>query len=260
MSDGAEGLFDMPRQPFLKHPNIRKNLDAPGKWKMGTATRRLRPQHIAKIGECLTQWPDVDTQLALLLASLTRANADAMVAVYAALRRSTPRVEAIKAAASVSLDKRGQALVEAIIRFVERVEVGRNALAHGHWGVSDFIPEGILWMHGITTIDFHVKHRQTEIINGQPFRANIQSDIFYYRLKDFDEISRNISLLCEVIFEFRTYFDGFHRDDNGPVSDAICARLESYVPIRQALSHLADYVFQPTPPKPKPRSRKPSQE
>src|SRR5271163_4406052 len=111
---------------------------------MGTATRRLRPQHIAKIGECLTQWPDVDTQPALLLASLTRANADAMVAVYAALRRSTPRGEAIKAAASVSLDKRGQALVEAIIRFVERVEVERNALAHGHWGVSDFIPEGIL--------------------------------------------------------------------------------------------------------------------
>jgi hypothetical protein len=182
----------MSRQPFLNHPAIRRAMrktphPAP-MWGMGSETRMQRPDHIAKIGECLTLWPDVDTQLALLLASLLKADAAPTVAVYSVLRRATGKAEAIRAAAAVSLDEPGQQLVAAILAVTQSIEGQRNDLAHGHWGASDLIPEGILWLDGTYTIDFHVKHRQRVVIERQIFDSDIQFRLYYYTLRDFDEI------------------------------------------------------------------------
>ncbi|MGD0565296.1 MAG: hypothetical protein ABSA66_19685 [Roseiarcus sp.] len=203
---------------------------------MGSAARLERPDHIAKIGECLTLWPDVDTQLALLLAALTKANTSGIVAVYSILRRSTGRVEAIKAAAGAMLDGEGQELISAIMVFLQTVEAARNDLAHGHWGCSHLIPEGILWLDGTYTINFHVKHRQTVIIERREFPTDILSNMYYYRIKDFEEIKKQILILCEVIFTMRVYVDSFHAKPTYHTNDAICAQLRSYGPIRQALA------------------------
>jgi hypothetical protein len=137
----------MPPKPFLKHPAVRRakrqTVTEP-KWAMGSDHRMERPEHIIKIGECLTYWPEVETQMALFLAALTRANALSTVAVYSILRRHTGKSEAIKAAVSVTLDKIGEELVAAILSYTKSVEGQRNDLAHDLWGILALTPDSIL--------------------------------------------------------------------------------------------------------------------
>jgi hypothetical protein len=215
-----------------------------------------RPEHIAKIGECLTLWPDVDLNLALLLASLTRANADAMVAVYATLRRSTARFEAIQAAARVSFDLTGQTLIAAVLKFAETVEGSRNDLAHGQWGISLLVPDAILWVSGAHSIDIHVKTRRSGIERRRIENDLTASRIFYYTLSDFGSIRQDINNLCDALWMVRSFLDNHHWAEDG-VSNAsaqLCAHIESFSAIRQALSQIDGYVLQPIPPTP-PRRR-----
>jgi hypothetical protein len=255
MSPDSLELEDMPRKPFLRHPAVHKAREQGFKWTMGSAARLERPEHIAKIGECLTLWPDVDTQLALLLASLTGANAGAMVAVYSVLRRSTGRMEALKAAADVHLDAQGREVIAAICMFVQSVEAHRNDLAHGQWGVSRLIPDGILWLDGAFAIDFHVRHRQTIIIEKQHHMSSskIEENLFYYKLNDFAHIRREIIAVCEVLFTMRTYVDGFyHKGRPYRTSIELLDRLKTFAPIRQALTQIIYGAGRSTPSEPDP--------
>jgi predicted protein tyrosine phosphatase len=246
----------MPRQPFLKHPEIRRNIDRGSKWSIGSEFRMQRPEHISKIGECLTTWPDVDAQLALLLAALTKSDAVPMIAVYSVIRRATGRYEAIKAAAKVCVNKTGQALIAAILSFVETVEQERNDLAHGHWGISRFLPKEILWVDGNYINEFAVRHRQRTTREKPYSRVEAVPDaVFYYRIKDFDIILRDIKHVCEAVYLFRSSLDMYEWDDVFSPNALLCARLESYAPIRQALTRINGYVLQPTQPK-QPRRRK----
>jgi hypothetical protein len=199
----------------------------------------------------------VDTQLALLLAALTRANATPMMAVYSVLRRATGRYDAISAAARVSVDTRGQALVSAILAFCEYVEGNRNDLAHGHWGISRLIPEGILWIDGTYAVSLHVEHRQKLWIQGTHFNADVTKEISYYTINNFHEILKDMRQLCEILFLFRAHFDTNRKHDVFAPSDALCARIESFSPIRQALSLIDGYVLQPTRPKPAQQQKAP---
>ena len=40
---------------------------------------------------------------------------------------------------------------------------------------------------------------------------NIENNLFYYTLKDFEGIRREMLSLCEATFTLRQYVDGFHR-------------------------------------------------
>jgi hypothetical protein len=154
----------MPRQLFFKDPKVlkfqRAHPNASDIFALNGTDEIKRPAHLTKIAMCLTLWPYIDLQLALLLAALTHANAPPMIAVYSILRRATGRYEAIKAAAEQALDKRGQAIIAAIVSFVKTVEAQRNDIAHGHWGVSAILPEVILWISGPDTINVHVKEKR----------------------------------------------------------------------------------------------------
>jgi hypothetical protein len=148
----------MPRQLFFRHPKIRRFSadDDRVRPAMGSMGRLKRPDHVSKIGLCLTYWPDVDMQLALLLAALTRAEAAPIVAVYSVIRHATGRHEAIKAAASVSLDFRGQSIISSILGYAKSIEGERNDLAHGYWGICELLPDCILWISGQNAIGSHV--------------------------------------------------------------------------------------------------------
>lgn len=172
-----------------------------------------------------------------------------MVAVYTVIRRSTGRTEAIKAAAKITLDEAGQQLVEALLIFLQSVEGQRNDLAHGHWGVSPAIPEGILWLDGSYTIDFHIKHRQTVIIEGTVLPVDIQSNLFYYTIKDLDEIRKLIGDVCEALFTLRTYIDSFRDESQYRTNEEVQTRLNTYAHIRQALARINGDANPPTPPK-----------
>ena len=150
----------MPRKPFLIMPQIRKALNSkPPKrpaWAIGPMFYDDRPDHVAKIGECLMWWPPVEIAMAELLAALLRANTDVTVAVYLTLRRQTARDEAILEAGKIALDFSGTEMLEAILSFSKSVEAERNSLAHGYWGHSHQIPKDILWISSADVIFYHI--------------------------------------------------------------------------------------------------------
>ena len=195
-----------------------------------------RPDHIALIGACLTLWPDIDMECAMLLAALTRANSSAIVAVYSVLRRATGKFEALSAAANVSLDKSGVEIVNAIISVIQSLEAERNDFAHGHWGVSDLIPEGILWIDGKYSIDYHVRHR---LIGRGHSLPELESRVFYYTKDDFERFRDSVFSLCENIRFLRRYLDRAPSHLHLPfrIEPEARARLEADGPISQALLH-----------------------
>jgi hypothetical protein len=248
----------MPRQPLFKHPTIQrlardgKTFDGPT---LGSGARLARPEHIAKIGLCLTLWPDIDLQLALLLAALTHADTAPMMAVYSVIRRATGRYEAIRAAASVSVNFRGQSIISAIMSFTQTVEGHRNDIAHGHWGIVEEIPDVIVWIHGSHAISTHVDKRMTDG-RGHQYHINFDtSHLFYYKIEHFDEIMKDIRSLRNILQAFTLHASNRDGDVFRP-SDALCARIETFAPIRQGLTRINGYVLQPTPPK-QPRRQKP---
>jgi len=128
----------LPRRPFLSTPEIRryiagKNIrSAPVA--IGRAFHKDRPDHAAQIGACLIAWPEVEMQMAALLAVLMKADTDAAMAVFLSLRRATARYDAISEAAKATLDAQGVEYVTAAMKVVQSVESERNALAHAQWG------------------------------------------------------------------------------------------------------------------------------
>jgi hypothetical protein len=173
--------------------------------------------------------------------------------------RATGRYEAIKATARIAMDTRGQALVAAILSFAEIAEGYRNELAHGHWGVSDILPDTILWANGSDIIDLYIdKDRIKE--EESHFVLWVDTDqLYYYRIKDFDGIIKTMKEVAYILSEFRMNITSSTQEGGERVfrpDDSLCAQVESYGPIRQALSRINGYALQPTPPKP-PRLRKP---
>ena len=120
----------MPRRPFLSTPEIRryiagKNIrSAPVV--IGRAFHKDRPDHAAQIGACLIAWPEVEMQMAALLAVLMKADTDAAMAVFLSLRRATARYDAISEAAKATLDAQGVEYVTAAMKVVQSVRIRKE--------------------------------------------------------------------------------------------------------------------------------------
>src|SRR5215472_7874771 len=116
-----------------------------GPWAIGPGVAEARPEHIALIGRCMTLWPDVLHQLGMLLGVLLGANSEAAVAVFSSFRNARMRRDALWAAAEYALDAQILELLNAIFVVIGSAEKERDHLAHGCYGISDSIADGILW-------------------------------------------------------------------------------------------------------------------
>ena len=126
----------MPRQPLPR--NLHK-----GPWLIGPGIVEQRLEHVAIIGRITTFWPDVVQQLGLLLGVMLGVNSEAAVALFATLRNARARREGLEAVAELNLDPEYHELFEAILTIVGAAEKERDHLAHGCYGMSEDIQDGI---------------------------------------------------------------------------------------------------------------------
>jgi uncharacterized membrane protein len=125
----------MPRQPFKPFADQNRG----GMIDIGTRATEKRPELFALVGKCLTSWPHIEGEMALVLGQLLGANNAAALAVFQTLRRSSAQRDAISEAAKATLSETDQELLTAILNVHKSVETERNALAHGH---LEHFPEG----------------------------------------------------------------------------------------------------------------------
>lgn len=202
----------MARNPLLKMPEIRKlqgkhpsNLPGLG---FGQFFFKDRPEHVALIGKCLMTWPVAEASMAVLLATLLRADTDSIIAVYQLLRRSTAKHAAVEQAATHALDAAGHDLIKALLSHSQSVERDRNDLAHAFWGICFEIDDGIAWVPQEHMTLTHVDYYRALVKDQKPaadekISEKLRESTFVYRKSDLQAIYQRINDLVFITNEFR---------------------------------------------------------
>jgi hypothetical protein len=103
----------------------------------------------------------VEAEMALYLGELLGTVTASTLAVFQALRRPSGQREAVLAAGRIELDDRDLELLEAILTVHKATETERTALAHGHFGISESVPDGRIWMNATDYVEIRMalKHK-----------------------------------------------------------------------------------------------------
>lgn len=222
---------NMGRQPLInKYPTVKPSF--------GPGFLEDRPQAAAIIARCIALWSDVESELARLLATLLQANTEPVVAVFLSIQNSRAQSDALNAAAEVVLNEEDYELFGAIMSVARAVERERNNLAHGRYGGSDQIKDGIIW---ISPKDL-TQHSMNVTLGGLTENATneLRKKCFVYELGDLEAIAANI----ETIHNHISFFIGYlvSRQTNPPATDQWRAeryvQLSSEPRIRQELSRI----------------------
>jgi hypothetical protein len=186
----------MPRQPYNRVVPTAE-LKA---FDIGTNSIGKRPHLEALVGNCLMAWPHVEAEMALVLGQLLGATNTAAIAVFQTLRRSTAQRDAI-AAATVGRSAAEIELVSAILNVHKSIEAERTALAHGHFGSADDVPDGLLWMN---TGDYITIRTELTLLSKMEMheerRKKIASMVYVYREPDLTQIMDDLRDLAWIWF------------------------------------------------------------
>jgi hypothetical protein len=203
----------MPRQP-LQLDRLKTSKPSVARW--GTKVFEDRPEQAALIGNCIVAWSHIEDQMAGVLTILLDASSAAAIAVYKVLRRSTARIEAIKAAAEITLNEEERKLLAAIIVFFQSVEKERNDLAHGTFMTFSSLPDDVIWIESSKRAIISAKHRNKETFILKRIRDSTQElleNAFSYRTTDIQTIFDQIKRLELIMTDALSYLNS---RDNPP--------------------------------------------
>lgn len=193
----------MPRQPISrKYPNAKPSF--------GPGFLEDRPKAAALVARCIALWTEVEVQKAQLLAMLLQANTEPAVALFLAIHNSRIQNAVLDAVATVVLTDEDYKLYSALMQYSASVEKERNALAHGNFGGSDKIKDGIAW---INPLDY-VRHGAEIKLTGvtEESMAALRDKVYVYELADLEKIAQDTEHLHTHLGFFTGYMFALHED------------------------------------------------
>jgi hypothetical protein len=191
----------MPPQPLSR---VRPKADAiadPG------ALRRV-PAIAAHVGEIVATWARIESTLGITLAGMLDAGVRASVAIYAAILNSKAQMDALEAAAKVTLEPKDFKLFGAVIILIKRAGSKRHKLAHWLWGYAPEIKDALLLFDPNAVLDLSVATSVfiKSVINGNyttEERSTLdKSRVFVYREKDMLEILNEVQNVDAISRKF----------------------------------------------------------
>ncbi len=186
----------MPRQPIAnKYPKVKATF--------GPGFLEDRPANAALVGRCIGLWSVFDLELARLLATLLKANTEAAVAVFLAIQNARVQGAVLVAAAETVLNEKDFDLFSALMVVVVSVEKERNALAHGIFGGSEHIKDGVAWINPSHLSRYQVQSKSKGVTKENQEWVN--SKIFVYEPADLETIARDIESLQLSVSAFIGY-------------------------------------------------------
>ena len=221
----------MARQPFL--PTYT------GKgWAIGMGMAAQKPELLNLIGECATIWPFVEHQMAMCLGLIMGSNTGPSLAVFSTLRTGRNQRDAVTAAASVVLNEQDQDLVAACWSVFGTAEKMRNDIVHGQWGISEEIPDGLLWVEA----KYHSQWNTSMIAApGTPLalaHADLARYFFVYTKRDFEEAINFIKGAWQIAMDLTVYLG---RSANAKETrDVLYFQLSKKPLVRTALVRLSE--------------------
>jgi len=199
---------NMPRQPLIKrYPHVRPTF--------GPGFLEDRPKAAALVARCIALWTEVETEEARLLATMLRANTEPAIALFLTLQSSRIQFAALDAVAGVVLNDGDFELFSALMKYRESVEKERNALAHGCFGGSTEIAEGVAWIDPRHLTQHTIRVNATRVTDEA--MDWIRGKTFVYELADFETIARDIENLHDQLSFFIGYLVSRHLEP--PMTD-----------------------------------------
>jgi hypothetical protein len=158
--------------------------------------------------------------------------------VFATFRNARQRRDAILAAAEHALDAQKFELLEAILVVVGSAEKERDHLAHGCYGVSTAIADGILWIESR-----HVGPWNVSMIFKAPNftgteHAELTKQIFVYRKADLEAVYGEIHLAWQAAFDFNAFIRAPPNPNPDGTGDVLYRQLCSSPRIATALAQI----------------------
>ena len=201
----------MPRQPIAKkYPKVRPTF--------GPGFLEDRQAAAALVARCIALWTEVETAEASLLAEMLRANTEPAIALFLVIQNSRLQFAVMDAVAKIVLSQGEESdyeLFSALMSYRASVEKERNALAHGCFGGSELIKEGIAWIDSVHLSQYQVKYFPTgPTEEGMEW---LKSKTYVYELGDLETIAREIENLHLQLNYFRGYLTSRHTTP--PASD-----------------------------------------
>lgn len=191
----------MPRQPFA--PIYTKN--PMGAIEIGPSALGRRPELDTLIGKCLMAWPVAESEMALLFGQLLGIGNEVALAVFQTFRRYTAQREVIDVAAKAALSDPDLELVTAMLDVHKSTEAERTALAHGHFGIYSYLPDGILWMTAKDYTQIKAQIPSDNTIYNMKLREDLVSRISIYKKNDLQKIYDAITFCADMWDKSVTY-------------------------------------------------------
>lgn len=183
--DEFSAMSRQPFYPFLKrHPG--------GQLQIGNHILGKRPELEVIIGNCLMAWPIVEAELGLALGQLLGINNEAALAVFQTLRRSTAQREAVWAAAEATLGIKDKELFAAMLDVHKSIEANRTMLSHGHFGIYEFLPDGIVCATTRAYVRLKAKLHLANMNFSDAINREFLDDVSFFKKKDLEAIREEI--------------------------------------------------------------------
>jgi hypothetical protein len=104
-----------------------------------------RPKVAVKIAECIAEWSDLETLLALFLSLMLNTETDTVLAMYSAIENRAAQLRMLEAAIAAKLPVgQSEVALAIILEFVRPAMKERDRLAHWVWGYSPDLPDALL--------------------------------------------------------------------------------------------------------------------
>ena len=150
--------------------------------------------------------------------------------MYLTLRQARAKTDALTAAAKLTLVPHDFELFQALMIYKDATEKKRNDLAHGVFGVSANVPNGIVWSETTTYTTFQAHARPKGVENDYDFGGE-QS---VYELGDLETIAREIEDLYDQIGAFTGYLHATDEEWRAKRYQQLC----NVPPIPEALDRI----------------------
>ena len=194
---------NMPRQPISrKYPNAKPSF--------GPGFLEDRPKAAALVARCIALWTEVEVQKAQLLAMLLQANTEPAVALFLAIHNSRIQNAVMDAVATVVLTDEDYKLYSALMQYRASVEKERNALAHGNFGGSNEIKDGLAWIKPLDYVRHGAEIKLTGVTDESI--AAIRDKVYVYERADLETIARDTEHLHTHLGFFTGYMFALHED------------------------------------------------
>lgn len=188
----------MPRKPYLP-------AYASCRYAIGISQINERPKFVEAIGRCITSWSFVEHHLALLFGVILKAENDAAVAVFSALRRRGNQRDAINTAARHSLDDKTRRLLGGVLAAMQSVEKERNSLVHGQWGIFPDREDIVAWIPSDRHATWNTKVLTSEDKGIHLDHEGLKKALYVYNMQDIDDIFFQINEAWAILFDFTVY-------------------------------------------------------